>query len=100
MNMTTPRPALFRRLYLPGSFSLLLVWIGTGQASATPRHLFLEPAILAATDGAALKVNPAQRRETVIFPDRPWENHMISFFLTVRDEGGKLRLWYVCRDHW
>ena len=23
---------------------------------------------------------------------------MISFFLTVRDEGGRLRMWYICRD--
>ena len=67
-------------------------------ASASPRHLFLDPGILASTEGAELKANPAQRRETVIFPDRPWEKHMISFFLTVRDEEGKLRIWYVCRD--
>lgn len=25
---------------------------------------------------------------------------MISFFLTVRDEAGKIRLWYICRDGW
>ena len=28
--------------------------------------------------------------ETVIRADRPWEQLMISFYLTVRDEGGKL----------
>jgi hypothetical protein len=71
------------------------------RAELTPkRYLFIDPAILASADGAALKVNPAQRRETVIVPDRPWEKHMISFFLTVREEGGKLRMWYVCRDGW
>jgi hypothetical protein len=66
---------------------------------AWPRTLFFDPAILSSVDGAALKANPAQRRETVIYPDRPWEKQMISFFLTVRDEGGKLRMWYVCRDN-
>ena len=68
------------------------------SAAAAPRHLFLDPAMLASVEHAWLKTNPAQRRETVIVADRPWEKHMISFFLTVRDEGGKLRMWYVCRD--
>ena len=41
---------------------------------------------------------PAERREIVIRPDRPWEQLMISFYLTVLDDGGKLRMWYICRD--
>lgn len=83
-----------------GAALLLLGLTSAGAVSGQPRHLFLDPGSLAHLDGAVLKVNPAQRRETVIVPDRPWEAHMISFFLTVRDEGGMLRLWYVCRDGW
>ncbi len=45
-----------------------------------------------------LHVNPPQEREVVIRPDRAWEQLMVSFFLTVRDDGGKLRMWYICRD--
>ncbi len=67
-------------------------------ATPAPRHLFLDPTILTETHQAALTVNPASRRETVIVVDRPWEQHLISFFLTVREEQGKLRMWYVCRD--
>lgn len=67
---------------------------------ARSRHLFLDPALLTERQGAELRTNPAARRETVIFPDRPWEKHIISFFLTVRDEEGKLRMWYICRDDW
>jgi lysophospholipase L1-like esterase len=70
----------------------------SGVAKLPGRYLFLDPAILVRTEGAALKVNPASRRETVIVTDKPWENHLISFFLTVREEAGKLRMWYVCRD--
>jgi hypothetical protein len=76
-------------------------WVGEGlaDADATPaRYLFLDPAILERVEGAEIHVNPAERRETVILPDRPWEKHIISFFLTVRDEGGKLRMWYICRN--
>ena len=67
-------------------------------AMPPPRHLFLDPGLLTETMGATLTVNPAARRETVIVVDRPWEQHLISFFLTVREEQGKLRMWYVCRD--
>ena len=93
--------AALRSFLTPAPAALLFLRLaGAGVASGAPRHLFLDPGILASAEGSALKVNPAQRHETAIFPDRPWEKHMISFFLTVRDEGGKLRMWYVCRDGW
>ena len=62
------------------------------------RQLFLDPTALSQIENAVLHVNPPQEREVVIRPDRPWEQLMISFFLTVRDEEGKLRMWYICRD--
>lgn len=80
-------------------FSLSAAGLPAAEAPVA-RHLFLDPSILVRTDGAELNVNPAQRREIVIFPDQPWENHIISFFLTVREEEGRLRMWYVCRDDW
>jgi hypothetical protein len=77
---------------------LTLLGGALGAAEIRPRHLFLDPAIFTAREGAELKVNPAARRETVLTADKPWENHLISFFLTVREEEGKLRMWYSCRD--
>lgn len=74
--------------------------VSAADQPARQRHLFLDPGLLTRMEHAQLQINPASRRETVIRPDRPWEKHMISFFLTVRDEGGKLRLWYICRDGW
>jgi hypothetical protein len=67
-------------------------------AQSPHRHLFLDPTVLDEAENATLCVNPAQRREVVIRPDRPWEQLMISFYLTVLDEGDKLRMWYICRD--
>ncbi|MBI5693822.1 MAG: hypothetical protein HZC55_27420 [Verrucomicrobia bacterium] len=100
--MTAPLPirSLCRQAMGIAAFWCFGAAPGVSAAFDAKRHLFLDPAILATTEGAVLKANPAQRRETVISPDRPWERHMISFFLTVRDEGGKLRMWYVCRDDW
>src|SRR5690348_13346269 len=82
---------------LPVAFAVWLVSCGPLLAQS-PRHLFLDPAIIQQTERASLRVNPAQQREVVIRPDRPWEQLMISFYLTLRDEGGKLRMWYICRD--
>lgn len=70
-----------------------------GAAEVSPaRYLFLDPALISASEQIAIVVNPAERRETVIRADQPWEQLMISFFLTVRDEGDRLRMWYICRD--
>jgi hypothetical protein len=70
-----------------------------GAPATTPtRYLFLDPAFVREAQGAVLKVNPPLREERVMVSDRPWEQLMISFYTTVRDEGGKLRMWYICRD--
>ncbi|MFA7004104.1 MAG: hypothetical protein WC429_08720, partial [Verrucomicrobiia bacterium] len=81
--------------------AVLLACFGTlsSAADAMPsRHLFLDPAFVQQTTNVSLHVNPPQRREIVIRPDKPWEQLMISFYLTVLDEEGKLRMWYICRD--
>src|SRR5437667_5962787 len=76
-----------------------LCWLaGQSFGAGSARHLFLDPSFVQEVKGAVLHVNPPQRREIVIRPDKPWEQLMISFYLTVRDEEGKLRLWYICRD--
>ncbi len=89
-------------LYLRSVFLWALtatVGLTAARAELAPkRHLFLDPSILERSEHVTLTANPAQRRETVIHIDRPWEQLMISFFLTVRDEEGKLRMWYICRD--
>jgi hypothetical protein len=79
---------------------LLLVFCAGGSFAfgQAQRHLFLDPGFLRTTENAELRVNPAQVREVVIRADQAWEKLMISFFLTVREEEGKLRMWYICRD--
>lgn len=84
-------------------FVVALLSLEFASAAEPVRHLFLDPAFLSESHGVALRVNPAERREAVIRPDRPWEKLMISLFLTVLDEtdaaGNKtLRMWYICRD--
>jgi hypothetical protein len=73
----------------------LALTVAAGQPA---RHLFLDPAFVQQATNVSLHVNPPQRREAVITHDKPWEQLMITLFLTVRDENGKLRMWYICRD--
>lgn len=79
-------------------FLILLCAAGFRGHAQTARHLFLDPAFLQHSEKVALHVNPAQQREIVIRADKPWEQLMISFYLTVLDDDGKLRMWYICRD--
>src|SRR5688572_24931721 len=70
-----------------------------GAAEAGPsRYLFLDPAFVREAQGATLRTNPPVREDRVMVSDRPWEQFMITFYTTVRDEGGRLRMWYICRD--
>ena len=79
----------------------LLAFAGSlacAPATAPSRYLFLDPAFVREAQGATLQANPPLREERVMISDRPWETLMISLYVTVRDEGGKLRMWYICRD--
>jgi hypothetical protein len=78
--------------------ALSFVAIAVSLAAGPTRHLFLDPAFVHDAQGATLRVNPPLREDRVMGSDRPWEQLMISFYTTVRDEGGRMRMWYVCRD--
>ena len=68
-------------------------------APAEPRrHLFLDPDFLQEHRGVEWRVTPPEKREAVLRPEHPWENLMVGFFVTVRDEDGILRMWYMCGD--
>lgn len=82
------------------ALGLLIVSLASAPAKApeAPRNLFLDPSLLEKMENTQLRINPPEQKEVVIQPDKPWEQLMISFFLTVLDENGKLRMWYACRD--
>jgi hypothetical protein len=84
------------------SLAILLLAGPAGRLLADPalprRYLFLRPEILTSAAGLTVTVNPPAPGEVVLRPDRAWEGLMISFYLTVREEAGVLRMWYICRD--
>lgn len=73
-------------------------WNQSRALAESERHLFLDPAFIEQSHGAALHVNRPESKEIVIRPDKPWEQLMINLYLTVREEEGRLRMWYICRD--
>ena len=96
MNHHSPCYSVGRTIWF---VALFVCGMANPSSGAEPaRHLFLDPAFIQEAKEASLHVNPARQREIVIRPDKPWEQLMISFYLTVRDEGGKIRMWYLCRD--
>src|SRR5207244_4126446 len=85
-------------LRLPGFVVLSAVATAVSSAALPARHLFLDPAFLTETKGVTLTVNPPSAGERVLQADKPWEDFWLPFYSTVRDEDGKLRMWYNCRD--
>lgn len=89
-------------MMLPFFASVVLALTFTDSALPTrggaPRELFLDPSFIEKSKNVVLRLNPPIKSEIVIRPDKPWEKLMISFFLSVRDEAGTLRMWYICRD--
>ncbi len=76
----------------------LLAARGRADPALAPRYLFLDPGIIRQSEKVSITVNPPATSEIVIRPDRAWESLMISFYTSVIEEQGKLRLWYICRD--
>lgn len=83
-------------MFRPQFIALLILTLPLEAAPA--RYLFLDPAFVTEARGATLTVNPPKSSEIVLRADKPWEEFMITFYLSVIDEGGKLRMWYDCRD--
>src|ERR1043166_6800674 len=79
-------------------FCLLVLFAMLPPMRAAGRLLFLDPATVQGAEGGTLTVNGPERYAPVLSADRPWEARMISFYTTLIDEDGKLRLWYICRD--
>ena len=86
----------FPRLPATAAFALAAAFAVLAPVQA--RHLFLDPAFVTEQAGTTLTVNPPFRSDVVIRRDRPWESFMITFYLSVLDEDGKLRMWYDTRE--
>lgn len=71
---------------------------GVAELSAGTRHLFLDPGFVTSSAEVSLRVNPPRSGEMVLRRDRPWESFMITFYVSVVDEGEKLRMWYDTRE--
>jgi len=80
--------------------------LASGQARAsdakpyplgTDKHLFIDEFLIASKQNVTLRVNPPQRKELVIIPDRPWERNGITSYCNVfwDPHTKQYRLYYV-----
>jgi hypothetical protein len=86
------------RRFLPQCFTAGLGLAGAVELYAGTRHLFLDPGFVTSSPQVSLRVNPPRSGEVVLRRDRPWESFMITFYVSVVDEGGRLRMWYDTRE--
>jgi hypothetical protein len=67
------------------------------EKPSTPRYMFLDPLLAEVKENVTIRVNPPLSKEIVLRRENPWE-FIITYYLSVIDEGDKLRMWYNCRD--
>ena len=58
------------------------------------KQLFIDNKWFASQQGMALTMNPPDKREVVIQPERPWDAHSIAGYSTVLEHQGKCLMWY------
>ncbi len=62
------------------------------------KHLFLDALFFEHSERITLQMHPARKTdETVLAPDKPWENASLNWFSVLEDDG-KFRMWYECYD--
>ena len=69
-------------------------------ALGADKHLFLDEFLITTKKGVSIRVNPPQRKELVIIPDKPWERGGITSYCNVFADpiAKELRLYYVPVD--
>lgn len=95
---------LSRRLLL--ACAIGACWLGfTGACASelldigTQRQVFLDGRFIESSRGVELTVNrPQVTGEKLIECDRPWERMFAGGYMTVIQEGNRLRMWYACGD--
>ncbi len=109
--MGTVQGGISRRALLQGAAAgVPAVALGSSPAKAedrtrkaaphrlgTNRHLFIDEFLIAEKKDVTLCVNPPQRKELVIIPDRPWERGGITSYCNVMwdPHTKEYRLYYV-----
>ncbi len=100
-----PRQIMLKKTCFLGWRSVIFLYLLFFFGAVSPlfsqsvqRHLFLDPSFIAESENANLHVNSPEKSEIVIRRDRPWEERMITFYTTVIEEEGIIRMWYICRD--
>lgn len=61
----------------------------------TRRQLFFDRRFIAEAKGIDLKSNPPRKAGPVLLPDMPWEKQHIGSYISVIEDGGLFKMWYM-----
>jgi hypothetical protein len=57
-------------------------------------EMFVDDFLVASAKDVSLRINPPTKREVVLTTDQPWEAKTSAYYSVLRDEQGKIRLYY------
>src|SRR6185369_7642470 len=57
-------------------------------------EMFVDDYLVASSKDVALRINPPTKREVVLTTDQPWEATTSAYYSMLRDDDGKVRLYY------
>ena len=59
------------------------------------KQLFLDGSFFASSKNVTLRMNPPVKMGPVLLPDKPWESADMGFCVSVVDDGGRCKMWYL-----
>ncbi|MFA6244138.1 MAG: hypothetical protein WC655_24565 [Candidatus Hydrogenedentales bacterium] len=81
-------------------FNLVVPFAATAQVIDVGNRpqLFIDSRFIAESNNVTLTMNPPAKAGTVLLPDKPWESGEIGFCVSVLQDGGEYKMWYLARD--
>jgi hypothetical protein len=62
------------------------------------KQLLIDRRLLASSKNIALRMNPPAKMGPVLLPDKPWESLGIGFCVSVLEDGGQYKMWYLAEN--
>lgn len=101
----TPRSTVWRRVCCGPTLLVCLIVVlampevcKAGESVldiGTQKQLFIDNSLLAKSQNVALKMNPPVKKGVVLLPDRPWDSGYMGFCVSVAEDAGLCKMWYL-----
>jgi hypothetical protein len=62
------------------------------------KQVLIDNRFFATSKNVVLRMNPATKKGPVLLPDKPWESMDIGYCVSVVEDQGQYKMWYLARD--